>query len=80
METKTTIEMTYGQNPKCRKQWVFGREVPNRNVSNDYGIGGLTAIPVGRKLSVGENPLNRNELPSARNGGGEEIVCSHVKA
>jgi hypothetical protein len=35
--------MTYGQNPKCYYQWVFGREVPNRDVSNDYPKG------VGRK-------------------------------
>ena len=26
--------MAYGQNPKCQQQWVFGREVPNRDVSD----------------------------------------------
>nr|DAG40282.1 MAG TPA: hypothetical protein [Caudoviricetes sp.] len=26
---------------------MFGREAPNRSMSNDYSIGGVTAIEVG---------------------------------
>jgi len=71
--------MAYEQNSKCYKQWIFGRKVSNREVSNDYLISGLTTTRVGRKLSVGENPLNRNGLLLTRNGEDEEIVCSHMK-
>lgn len=68
---------------KYLKQWVFGREVSNRDMSNDYPTAGrnikLTALGVGRKLSVGENPLNRKELPLTCSGEGEEIVWTHMK-
>ena len=53
-ESKTTIGMIYGQNPKYRKQWVFGREVPNRDVSNDYPKG------VGRKSLASEKVCSQH--------------------
>ena len=27
------------ETPKFYIQWTIGRKVPNRNVSNDYGVG-----------------------------------------
>lgn len=55
-------------------QWALGREASNRGVSNDYLIGGVTAIRVGRQNGVGEIPLNRNGSPLTCNDEGEEIV------
>lgn len=66
--------MIYGQNPKYSKQWVFGRKVPNRNVSNDYLIVNNHNKSRAQIIGVGEIPLNRKGLLSSRNGGDEEIV------
>ena len=66
--------MVYGQNPKYPKQWVFGRKVPNRNVSNDYLIVNNHNRSRAQIIGVGEIPLNRKGLLSSRNGGDEEIV------
>ena len=55
-------------------QWVFGRKVPNRDMSNDYDLVVNHNISRAQINGVGENPLNRKGLLSARNGGDEEIV------
>nr|DAF00138.1 MAG TPA: hypothetical protein [Caudoviricetes sp.] len=55
-------------------QWVFGREVLNRDVSNDYDLVTNHNISRAQIIGVGEIPLNRKGLLSAHNGGDEEIV------
>lgn len=63
--------MVYGQKPKYFYNGCLGAKPRRfRGTSNDYPLVGVTTIGVGRKLSVGENPLNRNGLTSAHNGGG----------
>lgn len=44
-------------------QWVFGREVPNRDVSNDYDSVRDHNISRAQIIGVGEIPLNRKGLP-----------------
>ena len=53
---------------------MFGREVLNRDVSNDYSTASNRNRSRAQIIGVGEDPLNRNGLLSARNGGDEEIV------
>ena len=49
-----------------RVQWVLGREVPNRDVSNDYP----------RMRSTSQANGGGKGAPLTRNGEGEEIVYS----
>ena len=58
---------------------MFGREVSNRDVSNDYPLAMYGNRSTAQIYGVGEIPLNGKGLPLTGNAEGEEIVLSHMK-
>ena len=61
---------------KIVAKWMIGREVSNRDVSNDYDLEALNPQYKYdyKKMVVGEIPLIGNGLLLTRNGEDEEIV------
>ena len=63
--------MVYGQKPKYYEQWLFGLEVPNRNVSTDQ------QIKCSKATLTLQNMLKlHNGRPLPSNEEGEELVGS----
>lgn len=61
---------------KIVAKWMIGREVSNRDVSNDYDLEALNPQYQydHKQMVVGEIPLIGNGLLLTRNGEDEEIV------